>query len=135
MGCCASSEGQPPSGMGAFPAPLPPPMQDNMNELLNRWRHGEVNLLQRRFRLARAQSVKPTMATKLMGNLGTPSAGSGTATSATTSNNRDTSFGEDGGTPPASGENASLGDGEQRKQAGDGTLLGAKAGAGSAESG
>lgn len=106
-----------------------------MNELLNRWRHGEVNLLQRRFRLARAQSVKPTMATKLMGNLGTPSAGSGTATSATTSNNRDTSFGEDGGTPPASGENASLGDGEQRKQAGDGTLLGAKVGAGSAESG
>ena len=32
MGCCSSQpSGQAPSGRGAFPAPLPPPMQDNVS--------------------------------------------------------------------------------------------------------
>lgn len=78
-----------------------------MNELLNRWRHGEVNLLQRRFRLARAQAVnKQTIASKFLGSLAAPSSNSnsGTATSAATSANRDGSacFGEDGSTSPVS---------------------------------
>lgn len=77
-----------------------------MNELLNRWRHGEVNLLQRRFRLARAQAVKHTIASKILGSLAAPSSNSnsGTATSAATSANRDGSacFGEEGSTSPAS---------------------------------
>ncbi|CAN0367469.1 unnamed protein product, partial [Ectocarpus sp. 8 AP-2014] len=87
MGCCSSQPAQPPSG--GFPTPLPAPMQDNMNELLNRWRHGEVNLLQRSFRLARAQAVKHTVASKMFGSLAAPSSNSGTATSAATSANRD----------------------------------------------
>lgn len=34
MGCCSSKpSGQTPSGRGAFPAPLPPPMQDNVSHL------------------------------------------------------------------------------------------------------
>lgn len=77
-----------------------------MNELLNRWRHGEVNLLQRRFRQARAQAVKQTIASKIkiLGSLTAPSSNSGTATSAATSANRDgsASFGEEGSTSPAS---------------------------------
>lgn len=77
-----------------------------MNELLNRWRHGEVNLLQRRFRQARAQAVKQTIASKIkiLGNLTAPSSNSGTATSAATSANRDgsASFGEDGSASPVS---------------------------------
>lgn len=74
-----------------------------MNELLNRWRHGEVNLLQRRFRLARAQAVKHTIASKILG-LAATSSNSGTTTSAATSANREgsASFGEDGSTSPAS---------------------------------
>lgn len=77
-----------------------------MNELLNRWRHGEVNLLQRRFRQARAQAVKQTIASKIknLGSLTASSSNSGTATSAATSANRDgsASFGEEGSTSPAS---------------------------------
>lgn len=74
-----------------------------MNELLNRWRHGEVNLLQRRFRQARAQAVKQTIASKIK-SLAAASSNSGTATSAATSANRDgsASFGEEGSTSPAS---------------------------------
>lgn len=67
-----------------------------MNELLNRWRYGEVNLLQRKFRVARAQSVKHTIASKILGTLTAPSSTTGTATSVATSANRDTSFAEDG---------------------------------------
>lgn len=106
-----------------------------MNELLNRWRHGEVNLLQRRFRLARTQSVKPTMAAKLRSSLVPPSSGSVTATSVATSNNRDNSVGEDGSTSPLSGEDAEVGGGEQRKQAAEGTLamLGVNGGGGGIE--
>lgn len=73
-----------------------------MNELLNRWRHGEVNLLQRRFRQGRGQAVKQTIASKIkilssVGSLAAPSSSSGTATSAATSANRDgsASFGEE----------------------------------------
>lgn len=78
-----------------------------MNELLNRWRHGEVNLLQRRFRLARAQSVKSTIASKIRGSVA-PSSNSGTATSAgtATSTIREASFAEDGSLSPASHEGA-----------------------------
>lgn len=78
-----------------------------MNELLNRWRHGEVNLLQRRFRLARAQAVKHTIASKILG-LAAPSSNSGTTASAATSANheRSASFGEDGSTSPASRDGA-----------------------------
>lgn len=72
-----------------------------MNELLNRWRHGEVNLLQRRFRLARAQSVKPTMASKLLGNRPLPSSSS--AATAVTSASTDATFVEDGSASPGSG--------------------------------
>lgn len=83
---------------------LPPPL-GQMNELLNRWRHGEVNLLQRRFRQARAQGVKQTIASKIkiLGSLTAPSSNSGTATSAATSANRDgsASFGEEGSTSPS----------------------------------
>lgn len=89
-----------------------------MNELLNRWRHGEVNLLQRRFRLARAQTVKPTIASKILGTLAPPSSSSGTGTSAATSANRDTSFGDDASTSPASHDGVP--DAESRK-AGEGT--------------
>lgn len=114
-----------------------------MNELLNRWRHGEVNLLQRRFRLARAQSVKPTIAAKLLGGFAPPSASATTstlaATSTTTTNNDNlggTSFGDDGSTSPASGEDASVGGGEQRKSAGEGAIVGGlRGGAGSVETG
>lgn len=85
-----------------------------MNELLNRWRHGEVNLLQRRFRQARAQAVKQTIASKIktLGSLTAPSSNSGTATSAATSANRDgsASFGEDGSsTSPASRDGGATG--------------------------
>lgn len=77
-----------------------------MNELLNRWRHGEVNLLQRRFRLARAQSVKSTIASKIRGSVAPSSSNSGTATSAgtATSTIREASFAEDGSLSPASHE-------------------------------
>lgn len=93
-----------------------------MNELLNRWRHGEVNLLQRRFRLARAQAVKHTIASKILGSLAAPSSNSGTATSAATSANRDTSFGEDGSASPASrdGATAEL----EIKKPGEGAITG-----------
>lgn len=79
-----------------------------MNELLNRWRHGEVNLLQRRFRLARAQSVKSTIASKIRGSVAPSSSNSGTATSAgtATSTIREASFAEDGSLSPASHEGA-----------------------------
>lgn len=37
MGCCSSQpSGQAPSGRGAFPAPLPPPMQDNVSHFVSR---------------------------------------------------------------------------------------------------
>lgn len=107
-----------------------------MNELLNRWRHGEVNLLQRRFRLARAQAVKHTIASKILGSLAAPSSNSGTATSAATSANRDgsASFGEDGSTSPVSrdGATAEL----DSKKPGESTMAGPpKVGVGSGEAG
>ena len=82
-----------------------------MNEILNRWRHGEVNLLQRRFRQARAQAVKNTITSKIL-NLAAaasaaaaPASNSGTATSAPSSANNDASLlGEDGSASPASGD-------------------------------
>lgn len=75
-----------------------------MNEILNRWRHGEVNLLQRRFRLARAQTVKnKTIASKIRG-LGAPPSNSGTTTSASTSANNEASLiGADDSASPESG--------------------------------
>ncbi|CAM9124714.1 unnamed protein product [Ectocarpus sp. 4 AP-2014] len=132
MGCCSSQPAQPPSG--GFPTPLPAPMQDNMNELLNRWRHGEVNLLQRSFRLAKAQAVKHTIASKVFGSLAAPSSNSGTATSAATSANRDrsASFGEDGSASPASRDGAATATAElDGKKPGDGATGGSlKVGAG-----
>lgn len=95
-----------------------------MNELLNRWRHGEVNLLQRRFRLARAQSVKPTKAAKLLGSRA-PTSSSTTATTApmATSGNMNpeaANLAEDGSDPTASGEHRL--DADTKKTA-DGTAL------------
>lgn len=75
-----------------------------MNEILNRWRHGEVNLLQRRFRLARAQTVKnKTIASKKRG-LGAPPSNSDTTTSASNSANNEASLiGADDSVSPESG--------------------------------
>lgn len=105
-----------------------------MNELLNRWRHGEVNLLQRRFRLARAQAVKHTIASKILG-LAAASSNSGTATSAATSANREgsPSFREDGSTSPASRDGASA-ELDGKKQ-GESTAGAPKVGVGSSEAG
>lgn len=107
-----------------------------MNELLNRWRHGEVNLLQRRFRLARAQTVKPTMASKFLGSLAPPPSNSGMGTSAaaaaSASANRDID-GDDVSTSPASHDGVA--DADNKKQ-GDGAVTGAggaRLGAGSGD--
>lgn len=91
-----------------------------MNELLNRWRHSEVNLLQRRFRLARAQAVKHSIASKILGSLAAPSSNTGTATSAATSTARDASSAEDGSSSPASRDGAAT-ELESRK-AGEGPM-------------
>lgn len=81
--------------------------RDQMNELLNRWRHGEVNLLQRRFRLARAQSVKPTVASKLLGGRAptSTSAPTNSASANTTSGtNPEGNFVEEERVSPSPGE-------------------------------
>lgn len=108
-----------------------------MNELLNRWRHGEVNLLQRRFRFARPAAVKNTIASKILG-LAAPSSNSGTATSAATSANRDGSpgFGDDGSTSPASRDGLTATADLDMKRAGEGAVAGLpKGGVGNGEAG
>ncbi len=56
MGCCYSHYNKKQlceSCYSSHPPPLSPPAQDLVDDLLNRWRHGEVTFLQRAFRKAR----------------------------------------------------------------------------------
>ncbi|CAN0109453.1 unnamed protein product, partial [Phaeothamnion confervicola] len=52
MGTCCSTPAVAGRPSRTYSGPLPAPMQDQVNAVLNRWRHGEVNLLARKFRQA-----------------------------------------------------------------------------------